>query len=55
MFPRGKRKNKLHKMRNRKSIPVSALELGIGFEGYNELARNIDRMDSIIPEQRKKF
>lgn len=55
MFPRGKRKNKIHKMVNIESIPVSASELGIGFEGYNELARNISRMISIIPEQRQKI
>jgi len=37
------------------SIPVSALELGIDFEGYDDLAQNIERMGFLIPEQRQRI
>ena len=37
------------------SIPLSALELGIDHERYEELARNIGRMRLINPEKRQRI
>jgi hypothetical protein len=36
------------------SIPVTALELGIDFQGYEELARNIARMNCISERARQE-
>ena len=37
------------------SIPLSALELGIDFEGYDKLAHGIGRIGLLLPEQRQRI